>query len=119
MFKGSEEIPAGFDSPTALPKSPEEARAWQEANRTWWEKHPMRYDFFQELESQQEFSREMYEEIDRRFLALSEEYLYNRKRPFDQLIPAFLASYWVNANVSWSRAAAPNRAQYAVFTASL
>jgi len=87
MFKGSEEIPAGFDSPTALPKTAEEAKAWQDANRAWWEKNPMRYDFFQKLETEQEFSREMWLEIDRRFLALSDEYLYNRKLPFDQLIP--------------------------------
>ncbi|HTU23973.1 MAG TPA: class I SAM-dependent methyltransferase [Pirellulales bacterium] len=87
MFKGSNEIPQGFDSPTALPKNAEEARAWQDANRTWWEKNPMRYDFFQKLDGKEEFSREMYEEIDRRFLGLSDDYLHNRRLPFDELIP--------------------------------
>lgn len=61
-------VPAGFDNPTALPSTPAEARAWQEANRDWWEQHPMRYDFSEMLEVE-EFSREFYDEIDRRFFA--------------------------------------------------
>jgi ubiquinone/menaquinone biosynthesis C-methylase UbiE len=85
LFKTSQEIPAGFNSPTALPASSDEARVWQEANRSWWEQNPMQYDFNNPLKSQG--SDKIFEEIDGRFFALAGEYLYNRKLPFDQLIP--------------------------------
>ena len=58
-------VPEGFDGPLALPQSPDQARSWQEANRSWWEEHPMRYDFTQRI-SHEEFSAEFYREIVRR-----------------------------------------------------
>ncbi len=75
----------GFDSPTQLPQTADEARAWQEANRSWWESHPMRYDWDQEIPTE-EFGKEFYEEIDRRFFADAETYLPSRRIPFDALI---------------------------------
>jgi hypothetical protein len=55
--------PADFASPIALPGSDDQRQGWQKANRTWWEEHPMRYDFTREL-GLEEFSREYYAEID-------------------------------------------------------
>jgi SAM-dependent methyltransferase len=78
-------VPAGFDNPIALPSTPAEERAWQEANREWWEQHPMRYDFTETL-GVEEFSREFYEEIDKRFFADAATMIRSRKLPFDQLI---------------------------------
>ena len=78
-------VPAGFDNPIALPSTPAEERAWQEANREWWEQHPMRYDFSESL-GVEEFSREFYEEIDKRFFADAATMIPSRKLPFDQLI---------------------------------
>ena len=78
-------VPEGFDDPTALPQTPEQAKAWQEANRTWWESHPMRYDFTDTVEVQ-EFTREFYEEIDRRFFSDARPYLPYKKLPFESLI---------------------------------
>ena len=43
-------VPDGFDNPTALPQTPEQAEQWQQANRSWWESHPMRYDFTEVVE---------------------------------------------------------------------
>ena len=78
-------IPAGFDNPIALPSSPAEEKAWQEANREWWEQHPMRYDFSETLEVE-EFSKEFYEEIDKRFFADAATMIPSRNLPFDALI---------------------------------
>jgi len=78
-------VPSGFDNPIALPSTPAEERAWQEANREWWEQHPMRYDFSEELHAE-EFSREFYEEIDKRFFADAATMIPSHKLPFDQLI---------------------------------
>ncbi len=78
-------VPAGFDNPIALPSTPAEAHAWQEANREWWEQHPMRYDFSEMLEVE-EFSREFYDEIDRRFFADAATMITPRRLPFDPLI---------------------------------
>ena len=75
----------GFASPTALPESPEQQRLWQEANRTWWQRHPMRYDWSHEI-GYPEFSKEFYEEIDRRFFSDVYEYMPWEKIPFDPLI---------------------------------
>ena len=75
----------GFDSPTALPQSLEQASHWQTANRQWWNSHPMRYDWGEKV-APEEFSREFYEEIDRRFFSNAETYLPSKKIPFDRLI---------------------------------
>ena len=78
-------VPAGFDNPIALPSTPAEEREWQEANREWWEQHPMRYDFSETL-GVEEFSRQFYDEIDKRFFADAATMTRSRKVPFDQLI---------------------------------
>ena len=86
MTGQAKEIPMGFDIPTALPQTTEQAQKWQEDNRRWWESHPMRYDWKVKL-GVDDFSAQFYEEIDRRFFSNSEEYLPSRKLPFDRLIP--------------------------------
>lgn len=85
MRKFEEDAPRGFDSPTDLPEGHDESQAWQDANRAWWEKHPMRYDWRKGVEFE-EFSREFYEEIDRRFLLPSQDFLPWKEIPFDPLI---------------------------------
>lgn len=79
------DLPESFNNPTALPESAEQARAWQAVNRSWWESHPMRYDWDDPLPTQ-EFSRAFYEEIDRRFLADVREYMPWQRVPFDRLV---------------------------------
>jgi SAM-dependent methyltransferase len=83
--KLKEDVPIGFNSPTALPSSNEEQQQWQEANRAWWEGHPMRYDFSEKLEVE-EFSKQFYEEIDKRFFADAATMLSWQRLPFDSLI---------------------------------
>lgn len=83
-IKGSA-VPDGFDAPTALPQTPEQAKAWQEANRSWWESHPMRYDFTETVKVE-EFTREFYEEVDRRFFSDARPYLPYKNLPFESLI---------------------------------
>lgn len=78
-------VPTGFDDPTALPQSPEQAKEWQDANRTWWEEHPMRYDFSETVDVQ-EFTRDFYEEIDSRFFKDVASYDPYKQVPFDTLI---------------------------------
>lgn len=78
-------VPKGFDNPIALPQTPEQGREWQEANRLWWESHPMRYDFTDQLEAK-EFSKEFYHEIDRRFFADVKTFMPWSAVPFDPLI---------------------------------
>jgi SAM-dependent methyltransferase len=78
-------VPEGFDNPIALPQTPEQAEEWQKANRSWWESHPMRYDFTEQVEVE-EFSREFYEEIDRRFFRDARPYLPYDRVPFERLI---------------------------------
>jgi ubiquinone/menaquinone biosynthesis C-methylase UbiE len=75
----------GFDSPTAVPQNTEQALGWQEANRSWWEGHPMRYDWRQEI-TFEEFTKEFYQEIDSRFFLDAEVYMPWKKIPFDLLI---------------------------------
>jgi SAM-dependent methyltransferase len=79
------DVPVGFDGPTALPRTERDSRAWQEANRQWWETHPMRYDFTEPL-AQVEFSREFYQEIDRRFFSDVKTFMPWRSVPFDPLL---------------------------------
>jgi SAM-dependent methyltransferase len=77
--------PEGFDNPTALPRTPEQRQEWQEANRMWWESHPMRYDFSKEIAAE-EFSKEFYQEIDERFFSDVKTFMPWKRVPFDPLI---------------------------------
>ncbi len=75
----------GFTAPTELPKNETEKKEWQKANYSWWESHPMRYDWNEKIQVQ-EFSKEFYKEIDSRFFSNSREYMSWQKTPFDKLI---------------------------------
>jgi len=56
-----------FQTHVDLPKSEEQSINWQNSNRSWWEKNPMRYDFTEKI-SFKEFTKEFYEEIDSRLI---------------------------------------------------
>ncbi len=75
----------GFDKPTALPQNDFQQRQWQEQNRTWWNENPMRYDWNQSIPFE-EFSREFFDEIDRRFFSNVKQFMPWSKIPFDPLI---------------------------------
>jgi SAM-dependent methyltransferase len=78
-----------FANPTQLPETQEERQKWLEANKTWWETNPMRYDWLDGKLDQipyPEFSKEFYREIDSRFFANANEYLPMSKIPFDGLL---------------------------------
>jgi ubiquinone/menaquinone biosynthesis C-methylase UbiE len=80
-FKAS---PEGFDQPTKLPSDADRDN-WLKKNKDWWEKNPMRYDF-SEKNPYPEFSKEFYEEIDRRhFLQSLMAYQPFKKIPFDNV----------------------------------
>lgn len=77
---------AGFEDPVQLPENGETAKRWQDANKSWWEKTPMRYDWRAPIESQPG-TKAYYEEVDRRFLDAVRHYLPWKDRPFESLIP--------------------------------
>lgn len=79
-------LPKGFETPIAQPTEPELARQWQEQNRQWWEKNPMRYDWNEGINAD-EHSRKFYEEIDRRHFFDASRYTPPHQQPFDELIP--------------------------------
>jgi ubiquinone/menaquinone biosynthesis C-methylase UbiE len=79
------ELPRGFSRPTELPSTADQHEGWQNANRTWWETHPMRYDWKDGI-PYEEFSQEFFAEIDRRFFSAVELYAPCKKIPFDWLI---------------------------------
>jgi ubiquinone/menaquinone biosynthesis C-methylase UbiE len=85
MKKYTYDVPEGFNDPIALPSDSGQARRWQESNRTWWESHPMRYDW-KEAIPYKEFSKEFYLEIDRRFFASVGLFAPWKSVPFDFLI---------------------------------
>ena len=78
--------PEDFLNWTALPESKEQKENWQNMNRAWWEKNPMRYDFTYEDNPFQEGTREFYEEIDRRFYSSVYQFMPWKKFPFDPII---------------------------------
>ncbi len=79
-------IPEGFTASDSLPKSKEEALAWQEKNYKWWNENPMRYDWEKKI-GFPEFTKEFYFEIDKRFFKNAAEYLDKKKSiPFDEFI---------------------------------
>ncbi len=85
LMKEPDELPEGFSQPTALPATSDEHDKWQNANRSWWESHPMRYDWKDGIQYE-EFSKDFFLEIDRRFFDLVELYAPCKKIPFDWLI---------------------------------
>lgn len=74
-----------FTTPTALPETLEQAHKWQKANQSWWESYPMRYDWKEEV-GFDEFTKEFYVEIDKRFFSDAKVYMPWKKIPFDTLI---------------------------------
>jgi len=81
------ETVAGFNGPNKLPESEAEAKLWQQKNYLWWQENPMRYDWKDEIPAE-EFSKDFYLEIDRRFFGNAEEYLNGQKNspPFDEFV---------------------------------
>src|SRR5262249_48474936 len=61
-------------------------RQWQEANKSWWEKTSMRYDWRDPIGAE-EGTGAYYDEIDRRFLGAVRQFLPWTRFPFDALIP--------------------------------
>ncbi len=85
MNSFKDNIPEPFTGPATVPDSEAERHMLQEANRSFWEKHPMRYDW-KERVAYPEFSRKFFEEIDRRFFEDSREYAPWREVPFERFI---------------------------------
>jgi SAM-dependent methyltransferase len=81
----SNKVP-GFERPTQLPRDDREHRAWQAANKAWWEAAPMRYDWRDTL-AEDPGSEAYFKEIDRRFLAAARVFIPWREIPFDAIIP--------------------------------
>jgi 2-polyprenyl-3-methyl-5-hydroxy-6-metoxy-1,4-benzoquinol methylase len=85
MKNFEKELPKGFKEPTDLPDNTEQANDWQDKNKSWWESHPMRYDWNDEI-GYKEYSKEFFNEIDKRFFLNSKDFLPFKKIPFDPLI---------------------------------
>lgn len=85
MTRFKNEIPEGFTHPTAYPQTTREFSKWQKANQLWWDEHPMRYDWKDSIRAP-EFTREFYEEIDKRFFSSVKDYMPWKRIPFDSLI---------------------------------
>lgn len=79
------ELPQGFSSPTELPGDAGEHQLWQRKNRSWWEQNPMRYDWVSPV-PYEEFTKEFYTEIDRRFYQAVWHFAPWKTIPFDFLI---------------------------------
>lgn len=80
----AQNLAKGFQAPTELPDA-ESSTAWQDANRSWWESHPMRYDWDDAI-APGERTQDYFREIDRRFFSVVQEFLPWDRTPFDRLI---------------------------------
>lgn len=76
----------GFEDPVQPPKDKNTATSWQAANKSWWEKTPMRYDWRASIGSEPG-TKQYYDEVDRRFLDSVRHYLPWERMPFESLIP--------------------------------
>lgn len=76
---------ADFNAPTQLPVDDEQRQQWQLANKAWWEGSPMRYDWRDELASD-DATKAYFAEIDQRFFSSVRRFLPWRDIPFDTLI---------------------------------
>jgi SAM-dependent methyltransferase len=81
-----QKLPDGFENPTSEPADAQSRQSWQEQNRKWWERNPMRYDWNEAIGTS-EYSREFFEEIDRRHFFDASRYSPPGRLPFDELIP--------------------------------
>src|SRR5688500_15188874 len=80
-------VPGDFESRTGLPATPDQARRWQERNKTWWEHHPMRYDWSEEPPPPSETAApDAYREIDARFFRRAEVSFGFDDLPFDRFV---------------------------------
>ena len=77
---------AGFEDPVQLPANDDTARKWQDANKSWWEKTPMRYDWRESI-AIPPCEIAYYDEVDRRFLDAVRHSLPWTRFPFESLIP--------------------------------
>lgn len=75
----------GFDKPALLPSNEREASEWQEANAAWWSEHPMRYDWSVPIPGE-EYSRDFFCEIDKRFVLNVHQYMPYKRLPFESSI---------------------------------
>lgn len=75
----------GFEKSIQLPKDNVQQDEWNRANKEWWEKNPMRYDFTEGIR-QDEFTLDFFKEIDQRFFTNSMEYAPYKIKPFDTII---------------------------------
>ena len=69
-----------------LPRTEKEKYDWQDANRNWWGRNPMRYDFLRRPIEATEFSTEFFREVDRRFLRSVNIAFPWKAVPFDNFI---------------------------------
>jgi ubiquinone/menaquinone biosynthesis C-methylase UbiE len=81
----SKGVPEDFKNSINLPNTEEQARKWQASNKSWWENNPMRYDITEKI-PYKEYSKEFYEEIDKRFFQSVWQIMPWQKLPFDNLI---------------------------------
>jgi SAM-dependent methyltransferase len=81
----SDGVPSDFKAPTELPADQDQSSAWQRQNRSWWESHPMRYDFDRDTPFE-EGSPEFYREIDERLFRSARVQFPWARVPFDNFI---------------------------------
>jgi SAM-dependent methyltransferase len=84
-MKNDLKLPTGFANPIAQPDR-SNRDAWQARNRSWWESNPMRYDWRAPITAP-EFSKEFFDEIDKRFFEDSRHYMPPKNHFFDEIIP--------------------------------
>src|SRR5262249_39277849 len=69
-----------------LPRDQRQRRQWQSANKAWWERTPMRYDWRDGI-AEVPGTEAYFMEIDRRFLFSARKYMPWRSVPFEEVIP--------------------------------
>jgi SAM-dependent methyltransferase len=84
-FVFKHEVPEGLNRPEQLPGSDDERKRWQDANRSFWQANPMRYDWKRKV-GHEEFSEAFFREIDDRFFSDVVQFMPWQRIPFDTLI---------------------------------
>jgi len=74
-----------FSGGSILPENEGQAKNWQNNNKSWWEKNPMRYDWKEPIGASK-FSNDYYKEIDKRFFQSAYQYMPYKKYPFEKII---------------------------------